>query len=1113
MRARYKVFLLGGLRVERQDGGDAPPMTRFRTQKTAALFAFLAYYRERTHLRETLADLLWPDARPEFGRNSLSVAFSSLRSQFEVPGEGPLFIADRETIRLIPEAVITDVTTFQNALDQAARTAATTEKISLLCTAVGEYSGDLLPGFYEEWALREQDRLRESYFDALRRLITLLERSDGTEQATLYARRLADADPGDDAAQQTAARLHGLLQKRVIASPSSPLPEIAPAIPAQPRIVIETVPIGYIPTTLTRFFGRERELDEIATMAADPETHLLTLTGPGGTGKTRLAIEAARRLLAVFAGAVWFVALAETTDGAQVISAIRAILGLPLAANATSDTILASVAAFLSQRPSVVILDNFEQIVDTGGAEAVAALLHRAPNLTCLVTSRRLLDIPGEREFPVPPLPVPETVVSGQWSVVGGEKSDPATVEASAEPSASPSPATDHRSLATLPSVALFVDRARAVRPDFQVTAANAETVAELCRRLEGMPLAIELAASRVNVMGATQLLAQLSRRLDFLVNRARGVAARHRTLRAAVDWSYRLLSPEAQRFFTRLSVFRGGWTAADAEAVCEERDTAGMTLDLLATLEEASLIVAEEQATDGTMRFRMLEMLREFAADELPTAERAGLCRCHLAHFRILAEELEPRLSTAESRQVLARWDAEMENFRIALDTARESAAEDRGAAEQGMALASALCQYWRIRGFVPEGRRGLEDMLANVPEAGRNTETATCAEVVLGFLLYRQGDFAAARTVLETATARARRIGAIALLARGLNVLGYVLDGQGDAVTARTMQEESLTLSETIGDEYLRINALNGLGIAAKALADFAAARRHYEEALRLARRRGDAERIATVLENLALVAMDQGELDEAYRLTAEGLAMRRTMGEKSGQANDLVVLGNIANDRGDRADATRLYEEAAQVSRQIGDRGTLGRALNNLGNLVCTEGDFARARALCEEGLAIRRETGEVGAIAYSLYNLAYIASELGDNDAAEAGFLEAFDLWYQQKALRASVYVLLSLAMVAVRRGEAERGAALLGATDSLRESLGILPTPEYQTTYEQTDRDARALLGGYGFRECLRGGSYLLAGGGIRLRHESPRGLAAVNSFAKSPAVRPLVRHF
>lgn len=508
----------------------------------------------------------------------------------------------------------------------------------------------------------------------------------------------------------------GIYRLRDVPAPERLFQVAYPDMPQRqfPPLRAEAGVAGNLPPSFTRFFGRDAELaalagllapvgdadpqsgrgaradgpagPELSTPNRQPSTRLVTLTGPGGTGKTRLALETARRLAEHYSGAVWFVPLGDTEGTERLLDAALAALRLPRAAQLEP---LDQLVEALGQQPSLLVLDNFEQLV-AGGAILVHELLVRMPSLQCLVTSRQRLDLAGEREFPVQPLPRPGG--AGGWAP---------------------------EQLLAFESVQLFVDRAQAVKPDFQVTAANAAALAELCDRLEGIPLAVELAAARAQLLTPAQMRAQLSRRFDFLVSRRRDVPERHRTLRGALDWSYQLLSPELQRIFAHLSVFRGGWSLEAAEAVClsDDPDRASSSaidpLDLLAELRDGSLVLVDE-AQEG-FRFRMLETLREYAAEKMAPEESQAVRRRHVAYYMTLAEAGNEALRGPQQAAWLERLDLELPNLRAALTATVEPGAGPDP--ESALRLAGALWRFWSTRGYSREGLETLRGVLSRVP------------------------------------------------------------------------------------------------------------------------------------------------------------------------------------------------------------------------------------------------------------------------------------------------------------------------------------------------------------------------------------------------------------
>ncbi len=638
-----------------------------------------------------------------------------------------------------------------------------------------------------------------------------------------------------------------------------------------------------LPLTFTRFFGREREIEQLVTLLGDPVTRLVTLTGPGGTGKTRLSLRVAERLLGDFGGLVCFVGLAEVTNARRVVEAVAGALRLPPDPHQTP---LAQIATHLGERRALLVLDNFEQVAGEG-APLVHALLARVPGLTCLVTSRQLLNLDAEREFALGPLPAP-----------------------------APSVATPDQ-LRLFESVQLFVDRAQAVRPDFQITPANAPALAALCERLEGLPLALELAASRAQVLTPAQMVAQLDDRFAFLVSRRADKAARHRSLFAAVEWSFRLLAPELARFFTALSIFRGGWSLEAAEAVADDP----LALDHLAQLRECSLILTDE-APDGAMRFRMLETLREYAQAQRTPNERADLTRRHAAYFAEFAENVQPNVAAPQQAAAFARLETEHDNLRVALSACQTAPPDDADADETGLRLARTLWRFWEVRGYFAEGRERIAAVLAR-PGTLAEKHDAPRARVwaAAGTLAYRQCDYDIARAHFQESRVLAERIGEKAVLALSLNGLGFVAAEQGDLAGSRDCYEASLAVARELGDGRLISVGLNNLASIAHRQKDYATARALYEQSLAVKRQAGDLRGQGVSLNNLAVVALNQADFVGARAYLREALPLRHGIGDQSGCAAVLENFARLAAREGQAARAARLYGAAEALREQIG------------------------------------------------------------------------------------------------------------------------------------------------------------------------------------------------
>jgi len=653
----WVIRLLGAIEAR---NGDVR-LTHFVSQPIAALLARLALLPRRAHPREELVELLWPGVELDVGRNRLRNAIASLRRLLEPPGvaAGSVLVADRQSLQFAPQACRCDALEFEAAV-----------RAGDLAQASALYRGELMPGFYEEWVMEARQRL-----------------------AVLHERV---ADAGD-----------GLLPpRRQVPPPAVKVPDnAAPKTPADPSAVWLPAP-PTLPNWLTTFFGREAERAQLAALVA--AHRLVIIGGPGGCGKTRLAVEVARAASGF--DCVAFVALADCTDAGQCVAQLRVALQLPAPPSAT-EPLEQVVVALAGQRP-LLLLDNFEQLVHGGAVAVVEALLARVPSLHLLVTSRRVLGLPGEREFTLAPLASPE---------LHGSVEQTARNE----------------------SVTLFVDRARSVRPDFQVTARNHESLAALCRALEGLPLAIELAASRSRAFSPSDMHAALAQRFSLL---ARGEArsgrggARHDSLRGAIDWSWELLPPRERRLLCALSVFRGGWTALGAQAVCDEPQAR----ELLESLTADSLLRSEPDGT-GAMRFTMLEMIREYLREQLNDADAKLLRQRHRAHF------LAQGLALGQRCQAAARDD--LPNFVEALQLAVDD--DEPGLA---LALAVALRGEWDQHGMPVQVRGLMKRALARHAPLDAGSESLRVqAHLVLRAALLVAGESEAAQTHVTQALALA--------------------------------------------------------------------------------------------------------------------------------------------------------------------------------------------------------------------------------------------------------------------------------------------------------------------------------------------------------------------
>jgi predicted ATPase/DNA-binding SARP family transcriptional activator len=738
-----------------------------------------------------------------------------------------------------------------------------------------------------------------------------------------------------------------------------------------------------LPLPLTRFFGREAEIAQLKALLAPAAgletgaggapssvrslaggTRLVTLTGAGGSGKTRLALEVARRSVAAYQGAVWFVSLADVVDPGRILEAVRDALHLPRSLDVEP---LEQIAAAVSARPGLVLLDRFETLVGTGAA-TVRRLLERVSSLRCLITSRQRLDLAGEREFPLAPLPTPDVGVRAFGR--SGVQAESPVGDSAPLSSLSPSkrqnaPTPEH--LMQCESVQLFVDRAQGVRPDFQVTKANAAAVASLCRHLEGIPLALELAAGRAQALTPAQMVAHLKRRFDFLVSRQRDADPRHRTLRAAIDSSYELLSPELQRFFAWLSVFRGGWTLEAAAAIGDlgvlgQDLQSPEVLDYLEQLRECSLIEIEEEEEEG-IRYRLLETLREYGWERLEErGETSVVLARHRDWFLALAERLDAIAHGPEQRRLLGRLEMEHDNLRAALDWCRTE-----GEAATEVRLAGALWKFWVGHGHISEGRSWLEDALRrdsiSPPAAEEGVQTVRRLRALLGAgaLAFYQGEYATAASHAARSEALARELGDAPGIALSLNILGSVEADRGlyDQATARF--HEGLALARTCADTFGVALALHNLGAAEEAEGRYEEANTAVEASLNGFRELEDTWGMTLALGTLASVALRTGHHDRVRELCREVLDHSRRLGHAAGIARSLRYQGVVARHAEEFDEAARLLRESLAIQDTLGGQHIYTECLEEIAKVAAHQGDGTRAARLFGAAAALREALG--------------------------------------------------------------------------------------------------------------------------------------------------------
>jgi len=698
-----------------------------------------------------------------------------------------------------------------------------------------------------------------------------------------------------------------------------------------------------LPIVRAPLIGREREEAEIARLLSLEETRLLTLTGPGGVGKTHLAVQVAGGLVKLFSGGVVFVALAPVDDAGLVQVTIARALGLR---ESGEDSLHESLIEYLREPRLLLVLDNFEHVM--AAVPFVATLLGACRHLKVLATSRARLGLRDEQEIVVPPLALPDLTHLSDLAVV-----------------------------ARSPAVILFTQRSRTVKADFALVESNASAVAGICRRLDGLPLALELAAPWIKLLPPPALLTRLERRLPLLTSTAPDLPPRHQTLRATIAWSYDLLDADEQRLFRRMAIFAGGCTLEAADAVCLEGDTSDIAngaelgamalLQGLASLVNKSLLRQEEMVDPHTgttePRLFMLETVREFGEECLAASgELEALRRRHAGFFLALAEEAAPRLRGPRQRAWRERLDLEHDNLRAALRWTLESREP-----ELGLRLAGALWHFWVTRGHLSEGRRWLEALLARAESGQSAVSAALRARALLwaSTCAAEQGDYGHAVALCEESDGLSRGVGDTWSLAWSLNIRGEVARHRGDHRGATLLFEQSLALFRSLNDRWYVAMVLNNLGALTRYQADNVRATALYEESLAMMRDIGDTWSIAMILGNLGEVVRDQGHTEadtaRAVALCEESLGLFRQLGDQRGMAFALDYLGVLARGRGDYERALVLYTESLGLWRRVGQQSEMATCMEGLAEAACALGEATHAARLLGAASALRDRIG--------------------------------------------------------------------------------------------------------------------------------------------------------
>ncbi len=773
----------------------------------------------------------------------------------------------------------------------------------------------------------------------------------------------------------------------------------------------------------TPLIGREHELAVLCDLLLQQTVSLITLIGLGGAGKTRLASQAALDMLDRFADGVFFVDLSSINDPDRVPGVLAALFDVRETAGQRS--LWDSLKNYLHDKQMLLLFDNFEQIVSA--APLIADLLQSCPALKALATSRTPLHVRAEREFPLSPLAPP---TQPQWN-------DLATLEHNA-------------------ATQLFVERAAAVRPDFTLTPGNAPAIAEICVQLDGLPLAIELAAARIKILSPQMLLSRLQRSRDVLKSNVRDLPERQQTLHNTIQWSYDLLDTELQRLFRRLAVFVGGWTLDMAEVVCNVDDAFGDRLvDDLGLLLDNSLI-KQTEAAHGEPRFNMLLTVRDYAWQRLnESAEATRLQQWHAEKFLALGEQANLHARSADQRQWMERAEAEYDNLRAAHNWFNSQ--PDR--IPDDLRLAGVMFLYWFSRGRWSEGRQWLDQTLERPLPGGMSPQRAqvlNCAAL----LAAQQSDSVKAQACLNESIPYTRQVGDRLNLAYGLAIMGLDTAMREGFTKSRALYAESIALFRALKDQWGLGFALYLDGIAAFVQGDYAATRADYDESIISFRASGDKWRAAAPLGRLGDLYFRQGNSADARRLYTESLALFREVNDLSGIATSLKPLGDIALRDGDLDLAAGYFQQSLSVNQELGDKAGMAWASFALGVIAYRKSACDQAENLLQRSLVLLSDVGDDGGIAWVLQQKGHVACARGNFRGAALLLAMALDMAQRLDHVITMAFCVPGFVCIAADEQRPELAAQLLGAAEALRDQVATIGSASDLSDYDRLLDEAR-----------------------------------------------------
>jgi non-specific serine/threonine protein kinase len=887
-----EVSLIGKFEVKYDD----KPVT-VSSRAAQSLFAYLILNAGTAHRREKLAGVIWPDIAEEKARAYLRHELWRIRKALPSKSKVDYLFADDMNISFNSSAKHwLDVTTLKN-LGEAA-------SIEELIAALSTYQGELLPGFYEDWIVLEREHLQALYEQKMARLLELLQSETRWPEILDWAERWISFGQSPEAAYRYLMIAYDALGDRAkVASTYGRCMQALRELDLEPSeqtraVAFERASKLNIPIPLTSFIGRERELKEVADLLS--KSRLVTLTGAGGVGKTRLAIQIVAEILDMFPDGVWFLDLAPLSDPALVPITLASLLGLHETTDTKSSVIDLLISSF-RPRIALVIFDNCEHLV-AACAQLVNLLLTSCQDLSVLATSREALRVSGEIPYRVPSLTIPKPDI--EFTIDEFSNTD---------------------------SVKLFAERAAVTSPGFAISPQNALAIAQICQRLDGIPLAIELAAARINVLTVQQILKRLDDRFNLLTDGMRTALPRQQTLRATIEWSYSLLPEKERILFRRLAVFTGGWTLDAAERVCSgEGIQSSDVLNLLSQLVNKSLVVVETGELET--RYRRLEIIREFAREKLIEATEAGrLQDRHLAYFLTKAEEIEPGLVGADPSAFLDYLDRELDNIRLALEW---SIATRKG--YEALRLFGALGSFWFVRCHFLEGAEWFRRALPLQEKASKSAQAKALRHA--GSLYFAQENFSASRSALRESLDIYRQLDDVQEISTGLQYLGVLEVGQRDFAQARTILEESLSIGRVVNNKPTMIRALINLAYMSQVEGDYVIAARRYEEGLEICRNIQDTHLTSLVLQAMGDFVFAQKNNTKAREYYEEALSICLKLKNKRTVAYALLGIANLLYAEARNTQSAQLQGFAVTLLNQLGfitelDLGDINKAAENL------------------------------------------------------------------------------------------------------------------------------------------------------------------------------------